>query len=81
MKKKTIKNLLILVILKKKVMFVNKFNELDKVKIISTGEIGVIVDLYYSADKWYYQVELVEKTIDRDIIECREDDIEKVEYK
>lgn len=62
-------------------MFVNKFNELDKVKIISTGEIGMIVDLYYSEDKWYYQVELVEKTIDRDIIECREDDIEKVEYK
>lgn len=62
-------------------MFVNKFNELDKVKIISTGEIGMIVDLYYSEDKWYYQVELVEKTIDRDIIECREDDIEKLEDK
>lgn len=60
-------------------MFVNKFNELDKVKIISTGETGIIVDLYRSEDKWYYQVELIEKTIDRDIIECREDDIEQLE--
>lgn len=56
----------------------NKFNELDKVKIISTGETGTIVDLYLLEDKWYYQVELIKKTIKRDIIECKENEIEKL---
>ena len=60
-------------------MFVNKFNELDKVKIISTSEVGIIVDLYKLEDKCFYQVELMEKTIDRDIIECSEDELEKLE--
>lgn len=56
----------------------NKFNELDEVKIISTSEMGIIVDLYKSEDKWYYQVELMEKTIDKDIIECQEDELKRL---
>lgn len=56
----------------------NKFNELDEVKIISTGEIGIIVDLYKSEDKWYYQVELIEKIIGKDIIECQEGELKRL---
>ena len=57
----------------------NKFEELDKVKLIGTDEYGTIVDIYEFQNNWYYQVELDDKTDDRDIIECQEDELEKIE--
>lgn len=60
-------------------MKLNKFNDLDNVKIISTGELGTIVDIYKYKDDWYYQVELTKKTKNREVIECKETELEKVE--
>ena len=57
----------------------NKYNELKKVKIISTNERGTVVDLYQINNIWYYQIELEDKTYERDVIECREDEIEDAE--
>lgn len=56
----------------------HKYNELDNVKIKSTNEMGIIVDVYKHNDEWYYQVELDIKTDGRDIIECKESDLIKI---
>ena len=58
---------------------VNKFEELEEIKIISTNEIGTIVDIYEANEQWYYQIELKNKTPERDIIECGENEIEKID--
>lgn len=55
----------------------NKYNEFDEVRLITTNEKGTIINLYEVEGKWYYQVELFDKTEDRDIIECKEELIEK----
>ena len=55
----------------------NKYNEFDVVRLISTNERGTIINLYEVEGKWYYQVELLNKTEDRDIIECKEENLSK----
>lgn len=54
------------------------FNELDNVKIIITNEAGIIVDKYKMEDTYYFQVELDNKTKNRDVVEVSEKDIEKI---
>ena len=48
---------------------------------VSTFDIDIATTegLFLSMDgaKWYYQLELFDKTEDRDIIECKEEDLEK----
>ena len=55
----------------------NKYNEFDEVRLIPTNEKGTIIDFNEVEGKWYYQVELFDKTENRDIIECEEEQIEK----
>ena len=62
---------------KEKNDFMNKYNEFDEVRLIPTNEKGTIIDFYEVEGKWYYQVELFDKTENRDIIECEEEQIEK----
>lgn len=54
------------------------FNELDNVKIITTNETGIIVNKYKMEDTYYFQVELDNKTKNRDVVEVSEKDIEKI---
>lgn len=52
--------------------------EFDEVRLVTTNEKGTIIDLYEVEGEWYYQVELFDKTENRDIIECEEEKLEKI---
>lgn len=50
-------------------------NEFDRVRIISTGETGIVVDIRCTAKKFY----LVEKDNDNELVDCTESEIEKID--
>lgn len=50
-------------------------NEFDRVRIISTGETGMVVDIRGTAKKFY----LVEKDNDNELVDCTESEIEKID--
>lgn len=50
-------------------------NEFDMVRIISTGEIGVVVDIRNTNQKFY----LVERDNDNELLDCTESEIEKLD--
>ena len=57
---------------------INKYNEFDEIRLVHTNEKVTIIDFYEVEGKWYYQVELFDKTENRDIIECEEEKLEKI---
>lgn len=50
-------------------------NEFDKVRIINTGETGVVVDIRGTAKKFY----LVEMDNNNELVDCTESEIEKID--
>ena len=49
-------------------------NEFDRVKVKSSGETGVVVDIRSTNGTFY----LVERDADNELIDCVESDLEKV---
>lgn len=49
--------------------------EFDRVRIIGTGETGIVVDIRDTTEKFY----LVEKDSDNELADCTENEIEKID--
>lgn len=49
--------------------------EFDRVRIIGTGETGIVVDVRGTAEKFY----LIEKDSDNELLDCTEREIEKID--
>ena len=49
-------------------------NEYDRVRIIKTGETGIVVDIRHIEGEYY----LVERDGDNELIDCSENELEKL---
>lgn len=49
--------------------------EYDRVKILKTGDVGIVVDIR-NTDGIFY---LVERDKDNELVDCTEDELEKIE--
>lgn len=49
-------------------------NEFDRVRIKSTGETGVVVDIRNTNGKFF----LVERDTDNELVDCKESDLEEL---
>ena len=52
-------------------------NEFDRVRIISTGETGIVVDIRNTTKKFF----LLEMDFDNRLVDCTENEIEKIDEK
>lgn len=50
-------------------------NEYDHVRIVKTGETGIVVDIRVTNDRYF----TVERDSDNELLDCKEDDLEKLE--
>ena len=50
-------------------------NEYDHVRIVKTGETGIVVDIRVTNDRYF----TVERDSDNELLDCKEGDLEKLE--